>query len=133
LAGLRPSVTLITIVTFGGLLCFPLIAGCSQALLLSKVAPNVQGRIFALQEMITSSSLPFAYLFIGPLADYVFEPLLVSGGPLAGTIGRIIGVGAGRGIGLLFIVLGILQIILTIYSYLYRPLRLIDEQTAVEP
>jgi MFS transporter, DHA3 family, macrolide efflux protein len=126
LAGLRPSVTLITIAIFGGLLCFPLIAGCSQALLLSKIAPNVQGRVFALQEMITSSSLTLAYLFAGPLADYVFEPLLVSGGPLSGSIGRMIGVGPGRGIGLLFILFGILQIIITIYSYLYKPLRFID-------
>ncbi|MGH1396844.1 MAG: MFS transporter [Trichormus sp.] len=127
LAGLRPSVTLITIAIFGGLLCFPLIAGCSQALLLSKIAPNVQGRVFALQEMITRSSLTLAYLFAGPLADYVFEPLLVSGGPLSGSIGRMIGVGPGRGIGLLFILFGILQIIITIYSYLYKPLRFIDD------
>ncbi|BAZ51972.1 major facilitator transporter [Nostoc sp. NIES-4103] len=133
LAGLRPSVILITVAIFGGLLCFPLIAGCSQALLLSKVAPNVQGRVFALQQIIASSSLPLAYLFVGPLVDYVFEPLLVSGGPLADSVGRIIGVGAGRGIGLLFIVLGILQILVTISSYLYRPLQLIDQQTTVEP
>ncbi|WP_193200092.1 MFS transporter [Nostoc sp. MG11] len=124
--GLRPSTTLITASIFGGLFCFTLIAGCSEALLLRKVAPDVQGRVFALMGMITSSSVPLAYLLAGPLADYVFEPLLANGGLLAGSVGSIIGVGKGRGIGLLFIVLGILQITATIYSYLYPHLKKLD-------
>lgn len=119
LAGLRPSITLITIATFGGLFCFPLITGCSEALFLSKVEAHVQGRVFALQGMIAGSLLPLAYLLAGSLADYVFEPLLDSSGLLADNVGKIIGVGSGRGMGLLFIILGIIQIFLTIYSYRY--------------
>jgi len=79
--------------------------------------------------MITSSSLPLAYLVAGPLADNVFEPLLASGGLLSGNIGIIIGVGAGRGIALLIIVLGILLIMSTIYSYLYTDIRLLENST----
>lgn len=119
LAGLRPSLPLITIATFGGLFCFPLITGCSEALFWGKVETRLQGRVFALQGMIASSALPLAYVLAGYLADYVFEPLLDSSGLLAGNIGKIIGVGAGRGMGLLFIILGIIQIVLTIYSYCY--------------
>jgi MFS family permease len=131
--GLRPSVPLVTAAAFGGLFCFPLIAGCSQVLLLSKVAHEVQGRVFALQGMIATSSLPLAYVVAGPLADFVFEPLLADGGLLAGSVGSVIGVGAGRGIGLLFIFLGIFQILVTIYGYLYKPLRFIDNYTPQQP
>jgi len=129
LAGLRPSIPLITAAAFFGFFCFPLIGGCSEALLQSKVALDVQGRVFAVQGMITSSSLPLAYLVAGPLADNVFEPLLASGGLLSGNIGIIIGVGAGRGIALLIIVLGILLIMSTIYSYLYTDIRLLENST----
>jgi hypothetical protein len=128
LGGLQPSIPLVTVAAFGGLFCFPLLAGCSQVLLLSKVASDVQGRVFALQGVIATSSLPLAYLVAGPLADLVFEPLLSNGGILASSIGALIGVGKGRGIALLFIILGIFQIIVTIYSYSHKPLRFIDDR-----
>lgn len=116
LAGLRPEVILIALGIFGGLFCFPLITGCSEALFWNKVEEQMQGRVFALQGMISSSLLPIAYLLAGFLADNVFEPLLNEGGLLADNVGKIIGIGPGRGIGLLFIIMGVLQILLTTYS-----------------
>jgi MFS transporter, DHA3 family, macrolide efflux protein len=106
--GLYPSPQLIAIAVFAGLFCFPFIASCTEVLVLSIVPSDVQGRVFALQAIIAGSSLPLAYIVAGPLADYIFEPLLANDGILAGNIGRIIGTGAGRGIGFLFIWLGIL-------------------------
>jgi hypothetical protein len=42
-------------------------------------------------------------LVSGPLADRVFEPLMRAGGGLSGTfLGNLLGVGPGRGIGLMF-------------------------------
>jgi DHA3 family macrolide efflux protein-like MFS transporter len=131
-AGLYPSPQLIAVAVFGGLFCFPFIASCSEVLMLSTVPTNVQGRVFALQGIIAGSSLPLAYLLAGPLADYVFEPLLSNSGPLASSIGRIIGTGAGRGIGLLFILLGILQFLVTLFSFFYTPLRILDKTATKE-
>jgi hypothetical protein len=59
-----------------------------------------------MRRMVSMSSLPLALLVAGPLADHVFEPLMATGGPLAGTAGRLLGTGHGRGIALLLIVLG---------------------------
>ncbi len=126
MAGSRPSPAIISIAIFGGLLCFPIIAGCSEVLLLKRVDHDVQGRVFGLLGTISASCVPIAYLLAGPLVDYVFEPLMTSTGLLAPSIGQIIGIGAGRGIGLLFIVLGSLQTIITIISYFHRPLHLMD-------
>jgi MFS transporter, DHA3 family, macrolide efflux protein len=130
LAGIQPSSILITIALFVGMLSFSLINGISEVLFISNVPVEVQGRVFGLQGMIAASSLPVAYLIAGPLTDWVFEPLLAKNGALADTVGRVVGVGAGRGIGLLFIVLGILQIAVTLYAYSYRPLRKLDRFTA---
>jgi hypothetical protein len=54
--------------------------------------------------------------------------LLAVDGALAKNIGRLIGVGPGRGIGLLFIVLGILNILAATVGYLYPRLRLVEDE-----
>ncbi len=128
LGGLRPNVPLVTAAAFVYLFSSPIIFGSSQAIWQSKVEPDVQGRVFAARAMIAWSALPFAYLSSGPLVDHVFEPLLVPGGPLAGSLGQLIGVGPGRGIGLLFIVLGILSVLATVGGYLYPRLRLVEDE-----
>ena len=126
--GLQPSAPLIAAAAFVFLFSLPFIMASSQAIWLSKVAPDVQGRVFAVQRALGLSSLPFAYLLAGPLADRVFEPLLAVDGALAKNIGRLIGVGPGRGIGLLFIVLGILNILAATVGYLYPRLRLVEDE-----
>jgi MFS transporter, DHA3 family, macrolide efflux protein len=126
LAGIKPSAVLTSIAAFGFFFGIPIMAGCSQTIWQVKVPPELQGRVFATRAMIAGSCLPLAYLIAGPLADYIFEPLLVVGGPLAGSIGEFIGVGPGRGIGLLFIIIGLLSALATIGGYLYKPVRLVE-------
>jgi DHA3 family macrolide efflux protein-like MFS transporter len=128
IGGLRPSARLIAFTTFVFSLCLPIVLGCSQAIWQSKVAPGVQGRVFAVRRMIAWSTLPLAYAVAGPLADRVFNPLLTVGGPLSGTVGRVIGVGPGRGIGMLFIVLGLCVCLTALAGYLYHPLRMVEEE-----
>lgn len=128
LIGLRPSAWPVAIGAFGAHLTIAIIYGSNQAIWQSKVAPDVQGRVFAMQQMIARSATPLAYLIAGPLADRVFEPLLAIGGPLAGSIGQTTGVGPGRGIGLLFIVMGILKIGVTLAGYLYPRIRLVEDE-----
>jgi MFS family permease len=106
LGGVQPSIPLIAGAAFAFMFTLPFVNGLTQAILQSKVAPDVQGRVFGVSGMITMGSVPVAALLAGPLADRVFEPLLAPGGALAGTVGRVIGVGAGRGVGFLFVVLG---------------------------
>jgi DHA3 family macrolide efflux protein-like MFS transporter len=128
LIGLRPSVWPIAVGAFGAHLTIAIIYGSSQAIWQSKVPPDAQGRVFATQQMIARSSTPLAYLVAGPLADKLFEPLLAFDGPLAGSIGQITGVGPGRGIGLLFMVMGILKVLVTLGGYLYPRIRLVEDE-----
>lgn len=128
LGGLQPSIPLITTATFLFLCCTPVIFACTQTIWQSKVPPAIQGRVFAARRMSAWSGLALAYLIAGPLADYVFEPLLAVNGPLAASVGRLIGVGPGRGIGLLFMVLGLLTIATTVCGALYPRLRRLEDE-----
>lgn len=125
-AGFPPNVVILSAAVFVFLFTGPLISGCSQAIWQTKTAPDVQGRVFSVRRMIAWSSLPLAYILAGPLADRVFEPLMAADGALAGSVGRILGVGPGRGIGLLFILLGSLSLLMTAIISMYRRTRRVE-------
>jgi hypothetical protein len=56
------------------------------------------------------------------------EPLLAVNGAWASTIGQIVGVGPGRGIGFLLVIMGGMTVTITLISYLYAPLRNVEGQ-----
>ena len=128
LGGLQPNIPLIAVASCTFLFCTPIVYSCNQSIWQSKVPFALQGRIFATRRMMIWISLACAYLIAGPLADGVFEPLLAVNGPLSGTIGQLIGVGPGRGIGLLFILLGIITIGITIGGFFSPALRFLEER-----
>jgi DHA3 family macrolide efflux protein-like MFS transporter len=140
LMGLRPSVWLVALGAFTAHLAIAIASSCNQALWQSRVAPEVQGRVFATQQMVTHAVSPLAFLMAGPLADYVFEPLLNASGPLTASVGQVISVGPGRGIALLIIVMGLLKLSISLWGLLYPRIRrvedelpdtIVDEQVAV--
>ncbi len=122
-AGLPPSLVVLTTAAFIVFFCLALINSCSQAIWMSKTEPDVQGRVFATRRMIAWSSIPIAYLLAGPLADKVFEPLMAANGALADSVGHLIGVGPGRGVALLYIVLGLFSLGALGAAVLYPRLR----------
>lgn len=126
--GLRTSLPLFALLNFLFFFSMPIINGCCDAIFLRKVAPEVQGRVFATIKMIWMSCIPLAYVVAGPLAERIFEPLMAKNGLLAGSIGEIIGVGPGRGIGLLFITMEIIAILVTVAAYRYPRLWFIEDE-----
>ncbi|HEX2568236.1 MAG TPA: MFS transporter [Polyangia bacterium] len=108
LAGLPPSVPLVAAAAALFLFAVPIVSGSVQALWQSKVPPHLQGRVFAVRRMASQTAGPVASLLAGPLADRLFEPWLVPGGALAGSVGALIGTGKGRGVAFLFLVLAVL-------------------------
>ena len=106
----------------------PIVGGSSQAFWQTKVPPDIQGRVFSVRWTISKIGLASSLLLAGPVVENVFEPLLAQGGPLANSVGRIIGVGAGRGAGFMFIVLGLLFGLFSVLGLLYSPLRLADQR-----
>jgi MFS family permease len=126
--GLRASVALIAVAAFLFAMGSPIINSASQFIWQTKVAPSVQGRVFAVERIIVCSLQPLAYILAGPLADRIFEPLMAENGPLAASIGQVIGVGPGRGVGLMFMAMGVLSVITTVAGYQYPRLRFVENE-----
>jgi hypothetical protein len=92
----------------------------------------MQARMFALSRFVAWSSLPVAYLLAGPLSD-LFGPWLLPGGALADSVGHLTGVGPGRGIGFLLIVLSAALLVAVAASFANPRLRGIEDEMADEP
>jgi hypothetical protein len=106
LIGLRSEVWLVTLGATVAHFAIPFSAASNQAIWQAKVPQEMQGRVFAIRQMVARSIMPLAYLLAGPLADYVFEPLMRSPQGFLGVVGQVVGIGAGRGMGLLFSLMG---------------------------
>ncbi|MGD9048282.1 MAG: MFS transporter [Anaerolineae bacterium] len=116
----------------------PFINGSNQAIWQAKVAPDVQGRVFAARRLIAQLSWPIATLLAGPMADFLFEPALAVGGPLAGSFGGLVGTGAGAGMSLMFVVAGLMGVTIGLGGYAIPAIRnaediLPDYDAAPEP
>jgi DHA3 family macrolide efflux protein-like MFS transporter len=121
--GVRPNALLIGAAAFIYLFCTPIISSSSHVIWQSKVPPELQGRVFSIRQMITTAALPLSYLLVGPLSDFFFEPLMKPEGPLAASVGRFLGTGPGRGIGLFLVVLGGVVLLAAAAGYQHSALR----------
>lgn len=124
--GFRISIPLLAVCGFGFMFTLPLMNASSQAIWQAKVAPDVQGRVFAVRRTIAWSSQIVAPLLAAPLADYVFKPAMTQGGALAPILGPVIGIGANHGIGVLISCLGLLSIFVCIAGFLNRSIRNVE-------
>jgi len=109
-----------------GTLTVPIANGCTQAMWQSKVPQDMQGRVFSARPMISFSIIPLAYLLSGPLSEKVFIPAMVEGGSIASRYGDLLGTGPDRGIGLMFIIFGLVYILAAQTIMLYPRLRRIE-------
>ncbi len=91
-----------------GNLPLPLLNANLTTLLRSSVPMERQGRVFAAQGSLQFCSIPLGYLVGGLLSDHLAEPFMRSGGPSAKALALLVGSGAGSGIALLFLLVGIL-------------------------
>ncbi|MBW3569777.1 MAG: MFS transporter [Gemmatimonadetes bacterium] len=131
LMGVRPWVPLVALSMFGMTLGMPILNGSFMRLWMPRIPPDVQGRTFAGMQVMVWSTQPIAYLTAGPLADRVFKPLLVEGGPLAGSLGAVFGVGPGRGIGLLLATVGVFVLVVTAVAAMLPGFRTAEEAVPV--
>lgn len=131
--GLRPSVVSITIAGFFFALCAPVMGATSSAIWLAKTPPEAMGRVMAVRRMTSMIMMPLAILASGPLAQRVFEPMLMPGGALAGSVGAVIGVGKGRGIALMFLCLGAVLVLTTVVGALVPRIRNVERDVPDAP
>jgi len=105
----------------------PILNGSSQAIWQTKVAPDVQGRVFAARGVIAQIGAPVAMLLAGPLADRVFEPAMMPGGSWAPMFGWLVGNGPGAGMSLMFVIAGALGMLVGLGGYAIPIVRNVEE------
>ncbi|WP_152825547.1 MFS transporter [Paenibacillus glucanolyticus] len=88
----------------------------------------VQGRAWAFIGILSQLGFVAAYALSGVMADYVFTPLMVEGGALAGSVGKVIGIGLGRGMGFLIIIAGVLLCVTSAVLYKLRSVRMLEDR-----
>lgn len=113
LLGVTTNIIILAIVTFVFYAALPPVNAGIEVLMRKSIPNETQGRVWGLLGMISQVGYIIAYIVSGPLADYIFNPLLCKGGILSSSVGRLIGVGPARGIGLLFLISGILIILIS--------------------
>jgi DHA3 family macrolide efflux protein-like MFS transporter len=104
----------------------PTASAASHSIWQTKVPPHLQGRVFSARIMIGQIGGAIALPMSGLLADRVFEPLMRGDSLLANAFRPLVGTGPGSGMGLMFILFGILGGVASVCAYLYRPVRDIE-------
>jgi len=122
LMGLGRDLYLWSLAAFISLFFIPIINGSNQAIWQSKVAPDVQGRVFATRALIAQISAPVAMLLSGPLADYYFEPAMTAGGS-----SRLVGTGPGAGMALMFVIAGLCGVLIGFGGYAFKAVRNVED------
>lgn len=93
-----------------GFVLFASLALCNagaEVIIRSSVPNEQQARVWGTIGMVSQLGYVVAFVLAGPLADKVFEPLLRTGGLLAGSVGTVFQTGRGRGTALLVTIMGI--------------------------
>jgi len=127
LFGFGRSAGIWIVASFLGAFFGPVINGSNQAIWQAKVAPDLQGRVFSIRRLIAWFVNPASMLVAGPLADKLFEPAMQEGGMLAVIFGDLLGTGPGRGMALIFILVGMAAAVVSFGSYLIPSIRNVEQ------
>lgn len=99
-----------------------------MVILYQRVPEEIQGRIFAVRNALQFSTIPVGILLGGFLADYVFEPFLMTENPFAKCLQIIVGTGVGSGMAVMFLCTGVLGAIFSLVSYYQKDIQNLDAE-----
>ncbi|MFI6790565.1 amino acid adenylation domain-containing protein [Nonomuraea sp. NPDC050383] len=131
--GLRADLVTIGIGAFGMSLWVTLLNGIYATIVQVKVPQRFHGRVFALNTLIAWSTLPLGFGLVAPYGAAVFDPLLAPGGALAPTVGELIGTGAGRGVGLMYLLFALAITVVAVVALRSRLPVLLDRSADATP
>ena len=109
--------------SFLGSFIVPTVNGSNQAIWQSKVAPDVQGRVFSSRRLIAWISGSITPLLAGLLADRWLEPAMQTNSRLAQWWSPFVGTGPGAGMALLMGFMGLGTALVGALAYLFPVVR----------
>lgn len=119
--GMTRTTTSLAIIAFVALLPNAFGNVLFMSMMQSKVAPDVQGRVFAVIGQLAMLMTPIALLMAGSLADNVFEPLVNQ--PIWANFAPFFGSEAGAGMGMMIAIVGMIVALEGILMYAHPAVR----------
>ncbi|MEE1071727.1 MAG: MFS transporter [Cellulosilyticum sp.] len=126
LFGLKENIIWITISGFLFFAMLPFANASLDYLIRTNIENEKQGRAWGLMGVISQLGYVASYALSGVLADYIFTPLLLENGLLADSVGRVIGIGSGRGIGFLIMIAGMALAVMSFALYHIKSIRCLE-------
>ncbi len=106
-------------------LLIPFINAGQNVIMYREIPKDLQGRVFSVRNAVQYSTIPIAILLGGFIADYIFEPFMISGSEVARFCSYIVGSGTGSGMALMFICTGIGGFTASVVGYYQKDIRLL--------
>ena len=127
---LRSSIVLLTVGMVVWLFLIPVIEAGEQTVLQRAIPFERQGRVFGFAQLVENAAAPLTAFLMAPLAESLFMPFMTDGGG-ADLIGGWFGTGPERGLGLMFVLAGLLGVLVTAGVRVSRSYR--DLSTTLTP
>jgi MFS transporter, DHA3 family, multidrug efflux protein len=128
---IQPSIILLGLGMLIWMTLVPFIEAAEHTVIQKVVPYERQGRVFGFALSIESAASPITTFLIGPIAQFIFIPFMTTGAGVL-LIGDWFGVGASRGIALVFIVAGIIGLIATLLAFQSRSYKMLARHLTKE-
>lgn len=112
---LKASIVLLSVGMFIYLCLIPAVEAAEQTILQQVIPPERLGRVFGFAQSVEQAATPLTALLIGPIAQFIFIPFMTTGAGVE-LIGGWFGVGADRGLALLFTMAGLVGLAVTMLA-----------------
>lgn len=127
IASLRPLPAFAAIALWGVGFSVTLVNIHWQSLIQVKVGLELQGRVFAINQMMVSVLRPVSYITAGILADKIFASAMKYNIFNSAVVRSVLGIGAGRPMRLVILIAGAVLFIWSILGFIYKPLSGMDD------
>jgi hypothetical protein len=124
--GARPDLAVVLVGLFGTAVALSIANGIYVTIIQVKIPQRFHGRVIALNQTIAWSTIPIGFAVFVPASGPLLNPLMSQHGALAETVGRVIGTGSGRGIGLAYLLFGLGMAVNALIGLRIRTLRQLD-------
>lgn len=126
---LKASIVLLGACLFGYLCLMPFVEACEQTVIQKVVPLERQGRVFGFAQSVEQAASPLTAFLIGPIAHYAIIPFMTVGRGVE-LLGPWYGHGMGRGIGLVFLLAGLVGLTVTLLARRSRAARTLSARYA---
>jgi len=124
----RPSLLPVCIGIFGLSGVIVLVNGIVMTIIQTKVPARIQGRVFAINTMVSTAAAPLGFGVLAPQGTLLMEWLMEYVPGVQPVVHALLGEGPGRAIAMVYVVCGLAVLALVIYTRRWRTLTRFDDE-----